>query len=787
MKKFVTFLVMLSLTLSLLNVDSAFARPKRNPKSSTPATRTHHRKRPSAPRTSTPRSTSPSTPPRPSAPKGSSEPGELYKPAEPLMDRSITEALRNGHILLNFENIDIRVLARMMSELTGKNIVVDNAVNGKATILSSREVTVPEAWDIFKAAMHRYGYSIVNRGGATMILPIAASKASASIYQNQAPIPSGEDTIMAILILKRGNPEDMEKTIKPLLSENGVVSSYKDGKAIVITDQASIVNRVAQIVKGLDNADPKTRTTVVFPRYMEADKVVNSIKNIYKDKESRNEFAISAFVPANAVIIAANPELTGEIKQLLYRLDIPLSAPTKTEPARFFVYNLQYAQASDVAKILSEMLSERQKAVEQRLKEAKVPATEDAAKNTAKPKDVTADITGPTGKPEAVNTIGFTSSKVSADTETNSLLLYVSPSEYDELRSVIAKLDCERRQIQISAVVAEVALQRTRDMGINWQAAASGGVIGSYSGGLTEEGLLNVLASGNFVVGTMASGSETIKVNNQDVQVPKFLAFLSMLASNTDYNLISAPRVLTQDNKQAMINVGQVVPFATSGKLDAYGQPLVTFDYRNVGIKLEVTPHMSRSGKIRMDVKQEIQEVTSYLEQEMGGVKFSAPVVSNREVKTTVTIPDGDTLLIGGLISKKTSDVIKGVPFLRDLPILGFLFRSKSSEEHKTSIFISLTPKVVDLDDNVEVNDAPLAPYLQYPGLPGDQQHENRDTILPDYNSVDVPISSYQYKTTQILPNNEQLAEPAADAPASVNNAPMPNRITLPVVTNKKN
>ncbi|MBQ7568427.1 type II secretion system secretin GspD [bacterium] len=779
MKKFVTFLVMLSLAMPLLCADSVMARPKRNH-----AKNPHHvAKTAKAPKAAKePQITKVTKAPPPVA-----DPGETNnEPIAPLMDRSVAQALRNGHILLNFENIDVRVLARMMSELTGKNIVVDSTVNGKATILSSREVTVPEAWEIFKAAMSRYGFSVVNRGGATMIVPTAASKGSAQVLQGQSPIPSSEDTVMAVLILKRGNPEDIEKTVKPLLSETGVVSSYKDGKAIVITDQANIVNRVAQIVKGLDSADPKTRTTVIFPRYMEAEKVVNSIKTIYKEKESRNEFAIAAFAPSNAVIVSASPDIMGEIKQILYRLDIPLSAPTKTEPARFFVYNLQFAQATDVAKILSEMLSERQKAVEQRLKEAKVPATENAAKNSNAPKDVTADITGPTGKKDSVSTVGFTSSKVSADTETNSLLLYVSPSEYDELRSVIAKLDCERRQIQISAVVAEVSLQRAKDMGVNWQAAAMGGVIGSFSGGLTEEGLLNVLASGNFVVGTMGSGTETIKVNNQDVEVPKFLAFLSMLANNTDYNLISAPRVLTQDNKQATINVGQVVPFATSGKLDAYGQPLVTFDYRNVGIKLEVTPHMSRTGKIRMDVKQEIQEVTSYLEQEMAGVKFSAPVVSNREVTTTVTIPDGDTLLIGGLIAKKTSDTIKGVPFLRDLPLIGFLFRSKSSEEQKVSIFISLTPKVVDLDDHVENDDAPLVPYLKSPGLPGDQQHENRDTILPDYNGVEMPVSSYQYRTTQILPRQEQYAEDPPSAAAPEAETPTPSRVNLPVVYTKK-
>lgn len=760
MKKFITFMVMFSLAMPLLGVDPALARPMRGKHSAVvPSSEATPDSKP-APSTTTP-----------------GGPGNKYQPAAPLMNQTVATALRNGHILLNFENIDIRVLARMMSELTGKNILVDNAVNGKATILSSREVTVPEAWDIFKAAMLRYGFSVVNHNGTVMIVPTSASKSAAKVYQGKSAIPSSDDMVMAVLILKRGDPEEIEKSVKPLLSENGVVSSYKDGKAIVVTDQAAIVNRVAQIIKGLDNADPSMRTTVVFPRYMEAEKVVTSLKNIYKEKESKNEFAISAFAPSNAVIISAGPDIMSEIKQLLYRLDIPLSAPTKTEPARFFVYNLQFAQAEDIAKILSEMLSERQKAVEQRAKEAKVPATEE--KTNADPKDVTADITGPTGKAENPNTIGFTSSKVSADAETNSLLLYVSPSEYDELRSVISRLDCERRQIQISAVVAEVSLQRATEVGVNWQAASMNGIVGSFQGGLTQEGLLNVLASGNFVVGGIGGGTETIKVNNQEVKVPKFLAFLSMLAQNTDYNLISAPRVLTQDNKQATINVGQVVPFATGGKLDAYGQPLVTFDYREVGIKLEVTPHMSRTGKIRMDVNQEIQEVTGYLNQEMAGVKFSAPIVSNRSVKTTVTIPDGDTLLIGGLITKKTTDTIKGVPFLRDLPIIGFLFRDKSSEEQKSSIFISLTPKVVDLDDKVEVNDAPLAPYLQSPGLPGDQQHENRDTILPAYNGVDLPASSFQYNTNQIMPQPEVPS-------SSLNQGQTSGKTTLPAVTNKK-
>ena len=237
----------------------------------------------------------------------------------------------------------------------------------------------------------------------------------------------------------------------------------------------------------------------------------------------------------------------------------------------------------------------------------------------------------------------------------------------------------------------------------------------------------------------MGGNTRTITVSNQSVDVPEFFAYLSALNSSNDFNLISAPRVLTQDNKKATINVGQVVPFATGGKLDAYGSPTVTFDYREVGIKLEVTPHMSRTGKIRMEVKQEIQEVTEYLDQEMAGVKFSAPVVSNRSVDTTVTIPDGKTLLIGGLISKRTSDQVKGVPILKDLPLLGWLFRDKSTDDQKTSIFISLTPKIVDLDETVDANDSAISPYLDGIGEAGDQNYENRDTlqVVPEVKSTD--------------------------------------------------
>jgi general secretion pathway protein D len=661
-------------------------------------------------------------------------------PDGPLMNTRITEALRRGRVLLNFENIDIRVLARMMAELTGRNLVLDDRVQGRVTVLSSREVTPSEAWDIFKTALQRYGFTVADRGDYVQVLPVLEARRTSRVLAPGTAAAPGEDLVMAILILRHANPDVLQNSVRPLISDAGILLPYKEGRALIVAERAAVVSRISEVVRALDQLHPTTHTSVVFPKHAEAEKLVPILQQMFQGSQDSK---FMAFGPANAVVILGSAQQIQDAKRLLERLDIPAAAPTKIEPPRFYVYNLQFAQAEDVAKILSEMLQEKQRLTREQENKAPLalmPAPPpDAGSLSANSAALDRPmVPGPTSSPSpfpdatgivpAPRTVGFVSSKVSADPETNSLVLFVSPSEYEGLRAVIARLDLERRQVQISAVVAEVSLRRVRDVGVNWQAMTSGGVVGSFRGGLTEEGLLSYLAGGHFVVGAVGPNTRTIRVAGQDIQVPEFFAFLSALQDNSDFNLISAPRVLTQDNKEAIMNVGQVVPFATGGRLDAFGQPLVTFDYREVGIKLQVTPHVNQSGKIRMDIDQEIQEVTDYLQQEMAGVGFSAPIVSNRNVKTTVTVGNGETLLIGGLISKRTVDAVRGVPILKDLPLVGGLFRQKSTDEQKTTVFISITPQIVDSDKELARLDQPFAPYVESEGNPGDQQPEDRET-----------------------------------------------------------
>ena len=412
---------------------------------------------------------------------------------------------------------------------------------------------------------------------------------------------------------------------------------------------------------------------------------------------------VRAFEPSNAVLIYGSENQIKKVKAMLARIDVPEAAPEDVQEPRFYVIPLQNASSEDVAAILSEMLSEKADLQQQRLQNN--PRLARQQRGSGGDARGAADATTAETTPDTAATgekQPFVSSVVSADVETNSLIFYVSPGEYTEIAALVEKLDAPRKQVLVTAVVAEVSLGRLLETGASFQALTPGGVLSSFRGGVTEEGLLSFLASGNFVVGAAGTGTRTIDVNGREVQIPELFGFLSAEKQNSDFNLISAPRILTEDHKEAEINVGNVVPFPTGAQFNAFGQPTVTYDYRDVGIKLLVTPHVSQSDTIKLEIEQEIQEVTDFLEQNLGGTGFTVPLISNRDVRTTITVKDGQTLMIGGLISKRTTKTLRKVPILGDIPLIQNLFREMREEEAKTTLFISLTPHIVDVPSEIE-------------------------------------------------------------------------------------
>lgn len=646
-----------------------------------------------------------------------------------LLKKDAAARLRGGSIMLNYEQVDIKLLARLMSELTGRNIVVDSTVNAQLTVISSREVSPNEAWSIFEVALNRSGFELYNHGSFYQVLPIKDAARLGQVLVN--PHDREQGTIIGVIVLREGDVNQMQNALRPLLTPGGTLFPYPPSKAIVVADQAQVVSRIAAAAKQLDVAHPAPTVSVVFPKYAEAAVLAPMITKLLNPPGVPNQdrVQVEAFEPSNAIITHGTERQVIEVKRLLSRLDVPQSAPQDIQEPKFFVYRLQNANAEQLANILAEMLSEkaalqkqqaeRNPALRQANAAAGQPAAGGAPQPTANGQPVADAASGRTNLP-------FVSAKVASDPETNSLILYLSPSEYEDVKTLCSILDAPRKQVLVTAVVAEVSLERVLSRTAAFQALTSGGVISTFNGGLTEEGLLSFLAGGNFLVGGVGNGSRTIDVNGRDVDVPELFAFFGAQKQNSDFNLISAPRILTEDHKEAEMNVGNVVPFPTGAQFNNFGQPVITYDYRDVGIKLKVTPHVSQSDNIKLELEQEVQEVTDFLEQNLGGQGFVVPLISNRDVNTTITVKDGQSLVIGGLISKSTIKTMTKVPILGDLPLLKHLFRNSREEEEKTTLFISLTPHIVEQPAQIERIDKPYEQFLKGDRNPSDHQPERR-------------------------------------------------------------
>ena len=662
------------------------------------------------------------------------QPGASPTPTGPLI-----KTPARGPMRMNYENLDIKVLAKLVSELSGRNIVLDDRVQGKVTLLSSREMSGAEIYDLFVLALERYGYTIKSKGGYDVVMPVADARKQAPYVVRPG---NGPQPVLGLILLKNADVTQLLTALKPLASDQNLIQAYPNARAIVLIDKPAVIRRVGELARQMDKATPSSRVQVMRLTYAESDKLAPVLQQVLSKALQTPGDApqpkVGSFAPANSLVIQGSEEQIATAMRLAKRLDQPRSAPDQIEKPQFYVKFLQYAKAEDTAKVLVNLLSDSQEA--QRKQQALDANNQNQANQQnavvnliqsqqAYPKLQDSFVNPPdqTGADQANQQIAFVSSKVSFDAETNSLVFFMSPSEYAKIEDLIAEIDVPRKQVLVLGMVAEVSLSKVMAQGAKLQVASSSGLLSSFRGGLTEEGLLSALASGSFTVGTLGSGAvRTINVGGRDVKVPTFFALINTITNTTDFNLISSPRILTSDHKEGIVEVGDVVPFATGARFDNFGQPLITYDYKKVGIKLTFTPHVSQSDTLRIELDQEVQEVTDYLRQSLGATGYVIPLISNRSVKTQLQLKEGETLLIGGLISKRTLDVVTKVPILGDIPFIENLFKETNKEERKTSLFIALTPYIIQHPDEVARIDRSYEKYLKDEGKPSDSQHEPR-------------------------------------------------------------
>lgn len=585
------------------------------------------------------------------------------------MESKAVQSLRSGRIMLNFDSADIRVVAKLMSELTGKNIVLDDKVKGNITILSSQEVSVNEAWELFKSALRSYGYDVVNMDSFFKIVPRKDGTTERTRFYSEANVHS-EDYLVAVVAIKNVDPNHIAAALRGFVTDVGSIVPHSPTKTLLIADDAHNVKRLIKIAQHLDNRQQRAFVKTYTLKYAPSDNVFQSLKDIYKPETKGIQ--LSNYNINNSIVAFGSLDQLKELEKIIEQLD---KRPDNRETRRFRVSYLQHANSEEIAKIISEMLkagSEVEKRVTPQRPNAAAP---------------------PEGEPASRT---FISTKVSSDQDTNSLIMYLTDTEYEEVNQLISRLDTPRKQVLVSAVIAEVSLKRLQSTGANWQVVSEDGAGAAFGGGKSLEQIYQTLASGNFILGGIGQDNRVINIGGRKVEFPDVFALISFLNEDNDFNLLSAPRILTLDHKESTINVGSIVPFATGVKFDANGQPIVTYDYKDIGLTLKVTPHVSQGKFVKMEVNQKIQDVTEYIQQNLGAIGYVVPVVSTREIDTNITVGDSQTIIIGGLVSTRTIETIKKVPLLGDIPILGTLFKNQQKEDAKTTLFVFLTPHIIE-------------------------------------------------------------------------------------------
>ncbi|MFH1452444.1 MAG: type II secretion system secretin GspD [Armatimonadota bacterium] len=619
---------------------------------------------------------------------------KLKSPIE--IEKHASDALRTGTIMLNFEDVDVKVLAKLISEITGKNIIVDDKVGGKITIVSSREVNPYEAWNIFASALETKGFSVVDKGSYVKIMPSGTSKIERMKLAGEKYI-SSENLVVAVVILKNADAAQLKNSLVSLISPSGTISSYDPANSIIVADIPSNIKRLTSIIKDLDVPSKQVDLKIYQLKNVLAESVEQSINKTIgtlSNRKDPNPVKIAAHPPTNSLIVYGSKYEILQVEKILKDLD----AANPQLERKFRLHYLENGNAEEIAKILTTMLAERKKV------------------ETAEQK----------GTPSE-----FASIQVSADKSTNSLILYSTEFEFEALKDLIVKLDAPRKQVLVTAVVAEVSLKKLLDVGVRWQAMHDKGAA-AYQGGMSQEALYGMLASGNFIMGAVGQGTTSVTTAaGATITYPNIFFLLSLLETDSDFNILSAPRLVTLDHLEAFMTVGSVQPYASGVKFDSNQNPIITYDYKDIGLTLKVTPHISQGKKIRMDINQKLQEITDYLRPAVGQVSYVVPITSQREYKTTITVEDNQTVIVGGLVSKRTIDTINKLPLLGDLPFIGKAFQNKQTQDQKITLFAFITPHIIETKEQLQEYTEKYEKYLQKQLKLQEQRMVRPDDILP--------------------------------------------------------
>ena len=609
-------------------------------------------------------------------------------------------------ITLNFVNADIESVARTLATLSNKNLVVDPRVKGTLNLSTELPVSPAEAWTQFLAALRLQGFAVVETQGLFKVVPEAEAKLQGgsvqqipnpSAAQGASQGPSGGQVVTQIFKLNFEQANNLVPVLRPLISPNNTINVNPGNNSLVITDYADNLQRMARIIAALDVSNASDVEVVPLKHAIAVDLAPLVTRLI----ESSSTSAATATTPtpgqtgsdykttllaeprSNALIVrAANPARLALVRALIDKLDQPGSSPPS---GNIHVVYLKNADATKLAATLRAAVSggSALTSTSTPISLANTPPIGSA------PTGMTSSMGSTLGSSNT--SAATTGGQIQADTATNSLIITAPEPQYRQLRAVIDMLDQRRAQVMVESLIAEVNASKAQQIGIQWQSAlGSTGVAGTSFG---STGNITSLSQGGTAAATagISSGLNIGTVRNiNGTNVLSSLA--NFLQTNTDANILSTPNLLTLDNEEAKIVVGQNVPFLTgqytsSNTATGAVNPFQTIERKDVGLTLKVKPQISETGTVKLTIFQEVSSI--------GTSTTSGYITNKRSIESNVLVEDGAIVVLGGLLSDDYAGNKSQVPSLGDIPGLGWLFKSETRSRTKSNLMVFLRPVVV--------------------------------------------------------------------------------------------
>lgn len=631
----------------------------------------------------------------------------VSQPLRPVSPETMAETerkLEEEGVYFNVADEEIREVIKQISRALGKNFIIDDKIRGKITIISERKMTKDEIWETFLSALDVNGYTIVQGPAGLLRLVPTREAISYPIDLYTEASPFSDRFITRLITLRNISATDMANVIKGLVSKEGNLFAYPVTNTLILTDKGTNIDRLLRLINELDQEGPQEVIEIIPILYADAKDIAGKITQIFETEKGEAKAAAPAprrgkegtetptleevprlrkVIPderTNSLIILASKMAIKKVRDLIKRLDSPLLG----EEGEVHVYYLKHAAAKDMATVLNAISGAVQQTKD---KDKKGGGGATSAAEAAK-----SAVTSLVGGAEFAGK--FT---VSADETTNALIITASSKDYNTLiEQVISKLDIPRRQVYVEAVIVELSVAQDSQIGaglLGGKTLSVGGndlaLFGSTFGFLDPTQLLSGTVGG---VNTGNTFTIPATPTTPETTVPSFFSAMQFAQANNDLNILSTPNILTLDNQEAEIQVGQRVQIPSTTQPTTSGTlPFTTFTSEDVTLSLKIKPQINEGGSVRLEVTQEDREIVPPNQQVAGG----GFTTTKRLIKTAIVATNGQTVVLGGLIKDKNTISIHKVPLLGDIPILGYLFKTKKKTKSKVNLVVFLTPHII--------------------------------------------------------------------------------------------